>query len=188
MASTEPVKRLTPQEILAKVDSQFEKARESGDLLFFPSTVYKHTDIGVDVRSLLPSSFHDSQSQLPPRFCRIPAAGADCFSLAVCDHFVSRVAEKAGGAGNRSRPGRFSSVDSKCRRVLRWCSEEGPFLASVHQGIVLGTPHARGRYRRRVRCLGEEFLFMSQSLELISYCAAEQILRCPEPLPPCYKG
>lgn len=50
MATTEPVKRLTPQEVIAKLDPQFEKACESGDLLFFPSTVHKHTDAGIDVR------------------------------------------------------------------------------------------------------------------------------------------
>jgi len=61
MTSTEPVKRFTPQEVVAKLDSQFEKARESGDLLFFPSTVHKHADAGVDVRSFLSSSFHDSE-------------------------------------------------------------------------------------------------------------------------------
>jgi len=48
MATTEPIKRFTPQEIVAKLDSQFERARESGDLLFFPSTVHKHADVGVD--------------------------------------------------------------------------------------------------------------------------------------------
>lgn len=55
MVMTTPgsVRRLTPQEILGKLDSQFEKARESGDLSFFPSTVHKHTDIGVDVTSSL---------------------------------------------------------------------------------------------------------------------------------------
>lgn len=52
MAATEPVRRFTPQEIVAKLDSQFEKARGSGDLLFFPSTVHKHTDAGIDVRFL----------------------------------------------------------------------------------------------------------------------------------------
>lgn len=57
MAATEPVKRFTPQEVVAKLDSQFEKARESGDLFFFPSTVHKHTDAGIDVRFLLFSPF-----------------------------------------------------------------------------------------------------------------------------------
>ena len=49
MVTTEPVKRLTPQEIVGKLDSQFDKALESGDLSFFPSTVHEHTDTGVDV-------------------------------------------------------------------------------------------------------------------------------------------
>lgn len=48
MAATEPAQRFTPQEIVGNLDSQFEKARESGDLSFFPSTVYKHTDVGVE--------------------------------------------------------------------------------------------------------------------------------------------
>ena len=45
MVATEPVKRFTPQEIVARLDCQFEKAREPGDLLFFLSTVHKHTDV-----------------------------------------------------------------------------------------------------------------------------------------------
>ena len=53
MATTEPVKRFTPQEVIAKLDSQFDKARESKDLLFFPSTIHRYTDIGVDVRFFL---------------------------------------------------------------------------------------------------------------------------------------
>jgi hypothetical protein len=52
MATAGPVKRFTPQEIVGRLDSQFEKARESGDLLFFPSTVHKHTDVGVEVSFL----------------------------------------------------------------------------------------------------------------------------------------
>jgi len=73
MSTTEPVNRFTPQEIIAKLDSQFEKARQSGDLLFFPSTVHKHTDVGVDVRFSLSSSLsatrnhslHRSVEELP---------------------------------------------------------------------------------------------------------------------------
>ena len=57
MTTTEPTKRFTPEEMVGKLDSQFEKAHESGDLLFFPSTVHKHTDVGVDV-SFSPSSIH----------------------------------------------------------------------------------------------------------------------------------
>ena len=72
MASTEPVKRFTPQEIVAKLDSKFEKARESGDLLFFPSTVHKHTDVGVDVCFPLPLSSRISESRFQLCFCRMP--------------------------------------------------------------------------------------------------------------------
>ena len=68
MATTEPVQRFTPQEIIAKLGPQFERARESGDLLFFPSTVHKHTDAGIDVRFLLFVSFLSSKSQLPRCF------------------------------------------------------------------------------------------------------------------------
>ena len=70
MAATESDKRFTPREIVAKLDSQFEKARESGDLLFFPSTVHKHTDVGIDVRSPLSLSFRNLRSQSPLRFYR----------------------------------------------------------------------------------------------------------------------
>ena len=69
MAATEPVQRFTSQEIIAKLGSQFEKARESGDLLFFPSTVHKHTDAGIDVRFLLFVSFRNSKSQLLRCLC-----------------------------------------------------------------------------------------------------------------------
>lgn len=65
MAATEPVQRFTPQEIITKLGSQFEKARESGDLLFFPSTVHKHTDAGIDVRFLLFVSFRKPKLWFP---------------------------------------------------------------------------------------------------------------------------
>lgn len=71
MTAAEPVKRFTPQEIVAKLDSQFKKARESGDLLFFPSTVHKHTDVGVDVRFTLLLSFRDPRSRFLLRLCRM---------------------------------------------------------------------------------------------------------------------
>ena len=40
--------------IVAKLVENFDKARESGDLLFFPSTVHTHAENGVEVR--LPAS------------------------------------------------------------------------------------------------------------------------------------
>ena len=36
-------------EIVAKLPEAFERARASGDLLFFPSTVHTHSEAGVDV-------------------------------------------------------------------------------------------------------------------------------------------
>ena len=40
---------LTPAEILERLPARFEQARESGDLLFFPSTTHKHEAHGVEV-------------------------------------------------------------------------------------------------------------------------------------------
>ena len=47
---------LTPAEIIAKIPESFDKAQAAGDLLFFPSTIYKHNECDVDVspRSRLP--------------------------------------------------------------------------------------------------------------------------------------
>ena len=39
-------------EIVAKLSDSFEKARTSGDLLFFPSTLHTHAENGVEVRSV----------------------------------------------------------------------------------------------------------------------------------------
>ena len=78
MATPEPIKRFTPQEIITKLDSQFEKARRSGDLLFFPSTVHKYTDAGIDVRFLLFSSSRNSKPQFPT-----------CFGLPSAQRFLS---------------------------------------------------------------------------------------------------
>lgn len=43
---------LTPAEILQQLPAKFEQARESGDLLFFPSTTHKHEAHGVEVCEL----------------------------------------------------------------------------------------------------------------------------------------
>ena len=67
---------------------------------------------------------------------------------------MSCAPEKAGVTGHRSGPGGNPLDDSQCSHVARRHAEEGPFLASVHRTIVLGTPHAGRRYRRRVCCLG----------------------------------
>ena len=39
----------TPADIIAQLQSSFDKAKESGDVLFFPSTVHKHSEFGVEV-------------------------------------------------------------------------------------------------------------------------------------------
>ena len=39
----------TPEQIVAKLPESFDKARESGDVLFFESTVQKHEEYGVEV-------------------------------------------------------------------------------------------------------------------------------------------
>lgn len=43
---------LTPAEILEQLPAKFDQARESGDLLFFPSTTHKHEAHGVEVCEL----------------------------------------------------------------------------------------------------------------------------------------
>lgn len=40
---------LTPVEVIARIPESFDKAQAAGDLLFFPSTIYKHTECDVDV-------------------------------------------------------------------------------------------------------------------------------------------
>jgi hypothetical protein len=46
---------MTPAEILTKVGPSFEKAQTEGDLLFFPSTIVKHTNSGIEVTHALRS-------------------------------------------------------------------------------------------------------------------------------------
>jgi ATP adenylyltransferase len=40
---------MTPAEILTKLGPSFEKAKAEGDLLFFPSTIAKHRESGIEV-------------------------------------------------------------------------------------------------------------------------------------------
>jgi hypothetical protein len=42
----------TPADVIAQLPASFAKAKESGDLLFFPSTVHKHSECGVEVFSV----------------------------------------------------------------------------------------------------------------------------------------
>lgn len=41
----------SPAEIITRIPTQFAKAKQDGDLFFYPSTVHSHTEIGIDVRS-----------------------------------------------------------------------------------------------------------------------------------------
>jgi ATP adenylyltransferase len=43
---------MSPAEILNKLGPVFEKAQAEGDLLFFPSTIVKHSDAGIEVSVL----------------------------------------------------------------------------------------------------------------------------------------
>ena len=43
----------TPEQIIAKLPERFDKARDEGDLLFFPSTIQKHHEFGVEVREFV---------------------------------------------------------------------------------------------------------------------------------------
>lgn len=50
VSHTVPIKMShTPAEIVAQLPERFDKARESGDVLFFPSTISKHQAHGVEV-------------------------------------------------------------------------------------------------------------------------------------------
>ena len=42
----------TPASIISGLDACFERAHSNGDVLFFPSTVHRHEEGGVDVRPL----------------------------------------------------------------------------------------------------------------------------------------
>lgn len=63
-------------EIISSLPARFDKARESGDLLFFPSTVHKHSEFGVELeirlcpalqkKPQLPAPHFDTAVQLQP--------------------------------------------------------------------------------------------------------------------------
>lgn len=74
----------TPTEIIAQLPTGFERARESGDLLFFPSTVHKHQEFGVEVREFL-------------HFCLSQRSITSSVSI-VGDHALSCAAEQTGVA------------------------------------------------------------------------------------------
>ena len=47
-------KTMSPQDIISKVSTSFHKALDSKDIFFFPSTITKHVELGVEVRELAP--------------------------------------------------------------------------------------------------------------------------------------
>ena len=53
------------EEIVARLPESFDRARASGELFFFPSTVHKHTEHGVDVLDVSSAGSHPKQA-LPP--------------------------------------------------------------------------------------------------------------------------
>ncbi|KAG7098802.1 hypothetical protein E1B28_000707 [Marasmius oreades] len=56
---------MLPQEIIAKLPSQYEKALASGDLFFFPSSVHHHYESGVEYEIRLCPALQ-KKPQLPP--------------------------------------------------------------------------------------------------------------------------
>ncbi|KAF7793886.1 hypothetical protein EIP86_005008 [Pleurotus ostreatoroseus] len=59
---------LTPAEILERLPARFEQARESGDLLFFPSTTHKHEAHGVEFEIRLCPALQNKPTLPTPRF------------------------------------------------------------------------------------------------------------------------
>jgi ATP adenylyltransferase len=46
---------MSHQDIVSEVSTCFDKALNSKDVVFFPSTIIKHVDLGVEVRELAQS-------------------------------------------------------------------------------------------------------------------------------------
>ncbi len=76
----------TPAEIIKQLPANFEKAKEAGDVLFFPSTIHKHSEFGVEV----------CESVFFSPFPRIRLLNTDMsISLTVGDHAMPCIAEQA---------------------------------------------------------------------------------------------
>jgi hypothetical protein len=80
----------TPEQIIAKLSQRFDKAKESGDLLFFPSTIQKHEEYGVEV---------SKSTVIPPDIRKLILP-----LRAVGDSFMSGSAEQACPAYATFRP------------------------------------------------------------------------------------
>lgn len=132
----------TPADVIAQLPAGFDKAKESGDLLFFPSTVHKHSEFGVEV-SLSPLVVH-------------PAAFLTDSDGVVGDHTVPCIAEQADAAhaALRCRDGRTTvAVLKEVRSVLTALRAQPAYRRAKGRGG-----------RRRVCCIGEFFFHVYCSI------------------------
>ncbi|TFK44348.1 ATP adenylyltransferase-domain-containing protein [Crucibulum laeve] len=67
---------MSPSDIVSKVPQCFAKALESGDLLFFPSTIHKHEDSEVEFELRLCPALQNKPHLPTPHFEGNPAADA----------------------------------------------------------------------------------------------------------------
>ncbi|KIP10933.1 hypothetical protein PHLGIDRAFT_28233 [Phlebiopsis gigantea 11061_1 CR5-6] len=58
----------TPEEIIAKLSDGFNKARDEGDLLFFPSTIHNHKEYGVEWEIRLCPALQNKPALPTPHF------------------------------------------------------------------------------------------------------------------------
>ncbi|KAH9935653.1 HIT-like protein [Fomitopsis serialis] len=63
---------MTPAEIIAKIPESFDKAQEAGDLLFFPSTIHKHSEFDVDFEIRLCPALQQKPNLPTPHFNSAP--------------------------------------------------------------------------------------------------------------------
>ncbi|KAJ7079070.1 ATP adenylyltransferase-domain-containing protein [Mycena belliarum] len=59
---------MTPSDILSSLDSKFTKAHAEGDLLFFPSTIVKHRDSGIEYEIRLCPALQNKPNLPTPHF------------------------------------------------------------------------------------------------------------------------
>jgi len=74
---------LTPTKIIAKIPESFDKAQEAGDLLFFPSTIHKHSEFDVDFEIRLCPALQQKPNLPTPHFNsgpQLPSGKPDPFA------------------------------------------------------------------------------------------------------------
>ncbi|KAI0732070.1 ATP adenylyltransferase-domain-containing protein [Fomitopsis betulina] len=77
------VMSLTPVEVIARIPESFDKAQAAGDLLFFPSTIYKHTECDVDFEIRLCPALQQKPQLPTPHFSdesKLPSEKPDPFA------------------------------------------------------------------------------------------------------------